>query len=99
MMRGARGGPRLFATPEDEPRARRASDVVVLLAGVLALVLISFAAEPSPGFARSLDRFVTALPDFPVAPLGARLGQAPRHRGVERRPRPAIPPMSRAAVR
>ena len=54
----------MFATPEDEPRARRASDIVLVASGVVALVLLSFAAEPAPGFARALERFVAALPDF-----------------------------------
>jgi uncharacterized membrane protein YbhN (UPF0104 family) len=64
MTRTPRRAPRVFATPEDEPRARRASDVVRLAAGVVALVVLSFAAEPTPGFAQALERFVAAVPDF-----------------------------------
>jgi uncharacterized membrane protein YbhN (UPF0104 family) len=38
--------------------------VVVLLTAGLALLFLSFAADPRPGFVRAVDRVVTALPDF-----------------------------------
>jgi uncharacterized membrane protein YbhN (UPF0104 family) len=61
----ARHGPRLFATPADEPRARRASDVVELLGSVVALGLVSFAAVPAPGFARAVANTLrVAAPGF-----------------------------------
>ncbi len=59
-----REGPRLFATPADEPRARRASDVIALLAALFALASISFAADPNPGFARSIAVLLDAIPGF-----------------------------------
>jgi glycosyltransferase 2 family protein len=59
-----RQGPRLFATPADEPRARRASDVIALLTALFALATISFAADPNPGFARSIAVLLDAIPDF-----------------------------------
>ena len=60
-------GPRLFATPADEPRARRASDAVVLAGAALALVAISFAAFPPPGFLRALERFLASFPGILTA--------------------------------
>jgi glycosyltransferase 2 family protein len=59
-----RQGPRLFATPADEPRARRASDVIALLGAAVLLGVLSFAAVPSPGFASAVAAFLDALPDF-----------------------------------
>ncbi len=60
----ARGeGPRLFATPRDEPRARRASDVIALVTAGTTLALIGFAAVPQPGFGESVDRFLSSVPD------------------------------------
>jgi uncharacterized membrane protein YbhN (UPF0104 family) len=59
-----RQGPRLFATPDDEPRARRASDVVVLVACSLALVAAGVVAEPPPGFGQAVTQFLSAIPDF-----------------------------------
>jgi uncharacterized membrane protein YbhN (UPF0104 family) len=55
---------RLFATPADEPRARRATDVILLVGAVLALGAISLAAFPPPGFARAVVRFLASFPDF-----------------------------------
>jgi uncharacterized membrane protein YbhN (UPF0104 family) len=59
-----RAGPRLFAAPADEPRARRATDVLLLVGAVTWLVLASIAAEPSPGFTRAVQRLLAALPNF-----------------------------------
>ncbi len=59
-----RQGPRLFATPADEPRARRASDVIALLGATVLLAVLSFAANPSPGFVSAIAAFLDALPDF-----------------------------------
>ncbi|HEU4840034.1 MAG TPA: hypothetical protein VFT09_01295, partial [Ilumatobacteraceae bacterium] len=54
---------RIFATPADEPRSRRASDVTLLATTLVALGATSAAALPPPGFVRALDRFARALPD------------------------------------
>lgn len=59
-----RHGPRLYATDADEPRARRASDITLLLGASLTLTAISFAAVPQPGFARALTDLLAALPSF-----------------------------------
>ena len=56
--------PRLFATPADEPRARRASDVLVLASAFAALAAVSLAAFPAPGFSRAVGRFLASFPDF-----------------------------------
>ncbi len=55
---------RLFATPADEPRARRAGDVIALVAASLALAAISLAAFPPPGFARAVARLLVSFPAF-----------------------------------
>jgi hypothetical protein len=57
-------GPRLFAAPADEPRARRASDVITLVSAAVALTLISFAAVPTPGFTRTIAALLDAAPRF-----------------------------------
>ena len=59
-----RRGVRLFATSGDEPRARRAPDVVALVAGLIGLAVTSPLATPLPGFARAVATFADALPDF-----------------------------------
>jgi uncharacterized protein (TIRG00374 family) len=55
---------RLFSTPADEPRARRASDVIVLVGSAVLLVAITFAAFPPPSFLRALERFLASTPNF-----------------------------------
>jgi uncharacterized protein (TIRG00374 family) len=57
-------GPRFFATPADEPRARRASDVTMLVTTTFALVAVSAAAEPRPGISRAVAQLLAALPDL-----------------------------------
>ena len=57
-------GPRLFATAKDEPRARRATDLVVLAASGLGLVALGAAASPPAGLSRSLTTFLQSLPRF-----------------------------------
>jgi hypothetical protein len=59
-----RYGPRVFAGPADEPRARRASDAIALAVALFALALISFAASPAPGFARAVAAVLDAIPSF-----------------------------------
>jgi uncharacterized membrane protein YbhN (UPF0104 family) len=61
-----RRGLRLFATSADEPRARRAPDVLLLVAGVVGLGLTGLLESPPPGFARAVADFADALPDFLV---------------------------------
>jgi hypothetical protein len=58
-----RTGLRLFATSADAPRARRATDVVLLTAGSAALVVASMVESPQPGFAQALATFAASLPD------------------------------------
>jgi uncharacterized membrane protein YbhN (UPF0104 family) len=60
----ARRGPRLFAAPADEPRARRATDVILLTAGLVGIALAWAINSPSPGFARAVATFANSLPDF-----------------------------------
>ena len=60
---GARSGSgrrrfRLFAGPVDEPRARRVTDVLVVVAALLGLLTVTLVAEPPAGFERSLMQFV-----------------------------------------
>lgn len=57
-------GPRLFATPVDEPRARRATDAILLVAGALGLALLSWVSSPPAGFERALTDLVAAVPSF-----------------------------------
>ena len=59
-----RTGLRLFATSADAPRARRATDVVLLASGGAALVVASVVESPQPGFAQALATFATSLPDL-----------------------------------
>ena len=55
---------RLFATSADEPRARRAGDVTLLVGAVVALAAISLAAFPPLGFSRAVVRFLASFPPF-----------------------------------
>jgi glycosyltransferase 2 family protein len=57
-----RFGLRVFATPADEPRARRASDVIVLVGGGLALAAAGVVAVPEAGSSRALARYAASLP-------------------------------------
>jgi uncharacterized membrane protein YbhN (UPF0104 family) len=59
-----RRGVRLFATTADEPRARRATDLLVLVAGSAGLILAGMAEEPQPGFAQALATFAATLPEL-----------------------------------
>jgi uncharacterized protein (TIRG00374 family) len=55
---------RLFAAPADEPRARRASDVTLLVAAGFALLLVGAALVPPPALVRALAELSRAFPDF-----------------------------------
>jgi uncharacterized membrane protein YbhN (UPF0104 family) len=59
-----RRGPRLFATPVEVPRARRATDLLLLLGAMVGLALIGFAAVPEPGFSKAIATLLTSLPDL-----------------------------------
>ncbi|MBY5162507.1 lysylphosphatidylglycerol synthase transmembrane domain-containing protein [Salsipaludibacter albus] len=54
---------RLFVGPDDEPRARRATDVLVLAAVLVGLALLSLVAVPPSGFEADVTRVIQALPD------------------------------------
>lgn len=55
-------GPRVFATATDQPRMRRATDVITLVTSVIALAIITGFASPQPGFARALADLLASLP-------------------------------------
>ena len=55
---------RLFATPASEPRARRLTDVLLLVAAVVALLLVSAAEFPAPGFLITFTTFLRSAPRF-----------------------------------
>jgi glycosyltransferase 2 family protein len=59
-----RRGWRVFVEEADQPRARRATDVILLFGSGLALALTSWAAIPQPGFARALTAFLASWPHF-----------------------------------
>ena len=69
-----RVGPRLFATTADVPRARRASDVIALVAAGFGLAGAGVADEPPSGVARSLSSFVAAPPHALDGPWQALAG-------------------------
>ncbi len=58
-----RRGFQLFAHVGDEPRARRATDVILLLVSLVGVVVIGTIAVPEPGFSRAVTVFLVALPD------------------------------------
>ncbi|MEO1056980.1 MAG: lysylphosphatidylglycerol synthase transmembrane domain-containing protein [Actinomycetota bacterium] len=53
---------RLFVDARDQPRSRRATDVLLLAATGVGLVLLAFSAEPQPGFGEAFTDFVADLP-------------------------------------
>ncbi len=55
---------RIFAAPTDQPRARRASDVTLLLTTSFALAAMSAAASPTPGFVKAIQRLAAEVPHF-----------------------------------
>jgi uncharacterized protein (TIRG00374 family) len=56
-----RRGLKVFAAPPGQPRARRATDVVLLVPALLGLAL-AIAAYPPSSFERSLERFLRSIP-------------------------------------
>lgn len=58
-----RRGFQLFAHVGDQPRARRATDVMLLVVSMVGVVLVGMIAVPEPGFSRAVTDFLRALPD------------------------------------
>jgi glycosyltransferase 2 family protein len=58
-----RRGIKLFAAPADQPRARRGTDVVLLVASLVGLAIFIIAYPPS-SFERSLQRFLASVPSW-----------------------------------
>lgn len=58
-----RRGVRLFTSAEDQPRARRATDVILLTISFVGLVFVGLVAVPEPGFSRAVTAFLGALPE------------------------------------
>jgi uncharacterized membrane protein YbhN (UPF0104 family)/tRNA A-37 threonylcarbamoyl transferase component Bud32 len=54
--------PRLFAGPADEPRSRRASDVILLLGSLAGLAVLGVVAAPPAGIVRAFMAFVARIP-------------------------------------
>ena len=63
MTNRIRRGLRLFTSAGDQPRARRATDVILLTISFVGIVLVGLVAIPEPGFSRAVTRFLGALPD------------------------------------
>ena len=55
-------GLRLFAQADDQPRARRATDVILLGLSCLLLFSVALLADPDPGFSNAVGDFFAALP-------------------------------------
>ena len=56
--------PRLFVHARTQPRARRATDAILLVACALGLWVVSMAALPDPGFLTGLLAFLRSAPGF-----------------------------------
>ena len=68
---GGRGG--FYAAPRDQPRVRRATDIVGLVASLLALAGVVAAQPPGP-LERSLLRFLQAFPPWLGPVWGSLIG-------------------------
>ncbi|MGZ4786312.1 MAG: lysylphosphatidylglycerol synthase domain-containing protein [Acidimicrobiales bacterium] len=53
---------RLFSSGVDEPRARRATDIILVIAAAVALGLLSLVAVPQAGYERALTTLARAVP-------------------------------------
>jgi len=62
MASRIRRGLRLFSSSGDQPRARRATDVVLVTISFVGIVFVGLIAVPEPGFSRAITSFFTALP-------------------------------------
>jgi uncharacterized membrane protein YbhN (UPF0104 family) len=58
-----RRGTRLFTDVGDQPRARRATDVLLLTTSLVGILMIGLVAVPEPGYSRAITDFMRALPD------------------------------------
>jgi glycosyltransferase 2 family protein len=58
-----RRGLRLFAGTGAQPRARRATDVILLTISVVGTLFVAIAAVPEPGVSRAITAFFRSLPD------------------------------------
>jgi uncharacterized protein (TIRG00374 family) len=63
MSSRVRRGLRLFTSAQDEPRARRATDVILLTISFVGIVFVGLVAIPEPGFSRAVTSFLGSLPD------------------------------------
>ncbi len=63
MASRIRRGLRLFTSADHQPRARRATDVILLTISFVGIVFVGLVAVPEPGFSRAVTRFLGALPD------------------------------------
>ena len=57
-----RRGLRLFTGDGDQPRARRATDVILLVVSFVGIVLVGLVAIPEPGISRAVTAFFASLP-------------------------------------
>ncbi|MET0911371.1 MAG: hypothetical protein ABWZ99_18040, partial [Ilumatobacteraceae bacterium] len=56
-------GIRLFAHAQTQPRARRATDVILLGLAACGLLVVGLAAEPEPNYSIALTALLVSLPD------------------------------------
>lgn len=63
MSRTVRRGPRLFTSAPDLPRARRATDVILLAVSFAGSVFVGLVAIPEPAFSRAVTAFLGSLPE------------------------------------
>jgi uncharacterized membrane protein YbhN (UPF0104 family) len=60
--RRERRGLRLFTGAPDLPRARRATDVILLVISLVGVVFVGLVAVPEPGLSRAITAFLGSLP-------------------------------------
>jgi uncharacterized protein (TIRG00374 family) len=58
-----RRGFRLFSHVGDQPRARRATDLILLVVSLSGVALVGLIAVPEPGFSRAITDFLASVPD------------------------------------
>jgi glycosyltransferase 2 family protein len=56
-------GTRLFSDDGAQPRARRATDVILFALSTIGLILVGLVAEPEPGYSRAVTEVFVSLPD------------------------------------
>src|SRR5262245_50342044 len=57
-------GVQLFASAQDEPRARRPTDVVLAIAAVLVVLLAAVTDQLTPALQAATSNLIAAVPDF-----------------------------------